>query len=159
MAEYSVTVNATSNGTVNTEDTFVELSGLVVGILRVEARLGDGTATAGLDNDWRIRLVRKTAGGATGTGGTAVRFDQEGRTSGATVTVKNTTSAFTTATLGDVIYTQVCNGRALFQWMPRSDDEIIRTHVTLGSGGMFAVLIQSSVVSQKFQVNVLWSEA
>lgn len=158
MTEYSVGVNATSNGTINTEDTFVEISGVVIGVLRVEARMGDGTATTGLDNDWRIRLVRKTAAGATGTGGTAVRLDQEGRTAGATVTVKNGATNFTTATLGDIVYTQVCNGRQQFQWMPRGPDEIIRTHATLGSGGMFAVLIQSAVVSQKFQVNVLWSE-
>jgi hypothetical protein len=158
MVTYSVTVNATSNTAVNTEDTFVELSGVIIKVKRVEVRLGDGTATAGVDNDWRVRLVRKTAGGATGTGGTAVRMKQEDRTSGATVTVKNGTTAFTTATLGDIIYTQVCNGRQQFQFIPRDDDEIIQTHSTLGSGGMFAVLIQSAVVSQKFQVNVLWAE-
>jgi hypothetical protein len=158
MVEYSVGVNATSNTTINTEDTFVELSAVIIKVKRVEVRLGDGTGTVGLDNDFRVRLVRKTAGGATGTSGTAVRIKQEDRTSGATVTVKNGVTAFTTATLGDIIYTQTVNGRALFQWMPRDEDEIIQTHSTLGSGGMFAVLIQSAVVSQKFQVNVLWAE-
>ena len=158
MVEYSVGVNATSNTSVNTEDTFVELSGVIIKVKRVEVRMGDGTATGELDNAFRVRLVRKTAGGATGTGGTAVRLKQEDRTSGATVNVKNGTAAFTTATLGDVVYTQVVNGRQQFQWMPRDDDEIIQTHSTLGSGGMFAVLIQSAVVSQKFQVNVLWAE-
>jgi hypothetical protein len=158
MVVYSVTTNATSNTVVNTEDTFVELSAVIIKVKRVEVRLGDGTGTAGVDNDFRVRLVRKTAGGATGTAGTAVRLKQEDRTSGATVTVKNGTAAFTTATLGDIVYTQVVNGRQQFQWIPRDDDEVIQTHTTLGSGGMFAVLIQSSVVSQKFQVNVLWAE-
>lgn len=158
MTRYSATANATSNTSVNTEDTFIEISVNNPRIYMVRVRLGDGTATAGVDNDWKVRLVRKTAGGATGTGGTAVRIDQVDQTSGATVTVKNGTSAFTTATLGDIIDTAIKNGRETFEWVARDDASFIRVHPTLGSGGMFAVLIQSSVVSQKFQVTVYWEE-
>lgn len=105
-----------------------------------------------------MRVVRKTAGGATGTGGTAVRLDQVEVTSGATVTVKNGTSAFTTATLGDIVDAVVKNGRETYEWIARDDLSLIRMHPTLGSGGMFAVLIQSPVVSQKFQVSAMWIE-
>lgn len=163
MVEYSVTYNTgVSNATLNTEDTFLELSGTVVYIKRVRARLMGTSATvlatAGLDNDWKIRLVRKTAGGATGTAGTAVRMNQQSRTSGATVTIKNTTTAFTTATLGDIVDSAVVNGRAIYEWVARDDDDMIITHPTLASGGMFAILITSAVASQVFDISCFWDE-
>lgn len=155
--QYTCTVNATSNTSANTEDTFIEISGVVVYVKKVRVRFGDGTV-AEADTQARVRLVRKTAGGATGTGGTIVRMNQEGRTSGATVNVKNGTSAFTTATLGDVVDTGVFNHRAIFEWIARDEDDKIKIHPTLGSGGMFAVLVQSPTVSEKFQVSVWWEE-
>ena len=158
MTKYSSTVNATSNTSINTEDTFVEISVNNPKIYGVKVRLGDGTATAGVDNDYRVRVVRKTAGGATGTGGTAVRLDQVDQTTGATVTVKNGTAAFTTATLGDIIDTVVKNGRETYDFFYSNAIDYIRVHPTLASGGMFAVLIQSAVASQKFQVTVFWEE-
>jgi len=158
MPQYSVTTNQTSNATLNTEDTFVELSVGNLRIKKVVVRLGDGQGTVGADNDWKVRLVRKTAGGATGTGGTAVRNDQIDRTSAATVTVKNTTSTFTTATLGDIIDAQIKNGRETYLFIARDQYDYIGLHPTLGSGGMFAVLITSAVASQKFQVSVFWEE-
>jgi hypothetical protein len=158
LGDYTVTVNATSNGTVNTQDTFLELSGVLLGLKRIRVRLGDGTATAGLDNDWRVDIVRKTAGGATGTSGTAINTRKMGRTSGATVTVKNGTSAFSTATLQETIDTSIVNGRAIYEYVARDESEMITNHTTLGSGGMLAILIQSSVVSQKFQVSCYWTE-
>jgi hypothetical protein len=159
MGEFVTTVNATSNSSANTADTFVELSGTVLGIKRIRVRLGDGTATAGVDNDFVVSIVRKTAGGATGTGGTITKMNIMGGASNATVNVKNTTSAFTTATQQAVIDSMVCNGRAILEWVARDEDDIIRNHITLGSGGMLAINIASSVVSQKFQVSVFWVEA
>src|SRR6266496_5607723 len=104
--EYTVNYSTgVSNTVINTEDTFLELSAVVLKVKRVSVRMITSATvldTAGKDNDFRVRLVRKTAGGATGTAGTAVRTNQMGRTSGATVTIKNTTSAFSTATLGDI---------------------------------------------------------
>ncbi len=160
---YSVTYNTgISNTTINTEDTFLELSAVLLRVKRVRVRMMGTSATvlttAGLDNDWKVRLVRKTAGGATGTAGTAVRLNQAGRTSGATVTIKNTTSAFSTATLGDIIDSAVCNGRAIYEWIARDEEEMIVTHPTLASGGMFAILIQSAVASQSFIVTCDWEE-
>ena len=160
MPEYSVNVSATSNVTLNTEDTFIELSVNPLKIKYVRARIGNLTtlATGGLDNDWAIRLVRKTAGGATGTGGTAVRRKQSDRASGATVTVKNGTNAFSTATLGDIVDVSIKNGRETFEWVARDEIDYIEVHPTLGSGGMFAVLITSGVASQVFEVSCSWEE-
>ncbi len=158
MGEFAVTVNATSNSSANTADTFVELSGVLLGIKRIRVRLGDGTATAGVDNDFVINIVRKTAGGATGTAGTIVRMNIMGGAPAATCNVKNTTSAFTTATTQAIIDTAVVNGRAIYEWVARDEDDIIRNHITLGSGGMLGITIASSVVSQKFQVTVYYVE-
>lgn len=160
MAKHTVTVNATSNASANTEDTFVELSftNVVVKIKAVRIRLGDGQQTAGVDNNWRARLVRKTAAGTGGAAGTAVRKQQAARASGATVTVKNGTTAFTTATLGDIIDAIIKNGRETLEWIAKDEEDAIHVHPTLASGGMFAVLIRSAVASQVFQVTVEWEE-
>ena len=158
MPEYSVTVNATSNATPNTEDTFVELSVNPIKVKRIRVRLGDGTGTAGVDNDYRVRVVRKTAAGVGGTAGTAVRMKQSDRSSGVTATVKNGTSTFSTATLGDIIDAAVKNGRETYEWIARDEIDYIEVHPTLGSGGMFAILIQSPIASQKFQVSVFYEE-
>lgn len=155
-----MTVNATSNGTINTEDTFVELalSNVAIRVKLVRVRLGDGTATAGLDNDYRVRLVRKTAAGTGGTGGTEVRKQQAADTPDVVATVKNGATNFTTATLGDIVDTVVKNGRETFEWIAKDEDDAIITHPTTASGNIFAVLIQSAVVSQTFQVTVEWDE-
>lgn len=158
MGEFVTTVNATSNSSANTADTFIELSGVILGVKRIRVRLGDGTATAGLDNDYIVSIARKTAGGATGTSGTITKMNIMGAASGATVNVKNGTGAFTTATQQAVLDSAVINGRAIFEWVARDEDDIIRNHFTTGSGGIIAVNIASSVVSQKFQVSVFWIE-
>lgn len=159
MPTYTTTINATSNGTINTEDTFVECSVNPLKIKRIRARLGDGTETAGVDNNYRVRVVRKTASGVGTTSvGTAVRAKQSDRVTGATVTWKNTTNNFTTATLGDIYDSVVKNGRETYEWVARDETEYVEVHPTLASGGMFAVLIQSAVASQKFNVTVVWEE-
>ncbi len=160
MARKTVTVSATSNSTLNTEDTFVELalSGTAIKIKSVRVRLGDGEDTAGVDNDFRVRLVRKTAGGATGTGGTEVRKQQAATAAVVVATVKNGTSAFTTATLGDIIDAIIKNGRETFEWIAKDEEDAIITHPTTASGNLFAVLIKSAVASQVFQVTVEWDE-
>jgi len=40
----------------------------------------------------------------------------------------------------------------------KEEEDAIITHPTTASGNLFAVLIQSAVVSQKFQVTVEWFE-
>lgn len=158
MGEFSCTVNATSNTSTNTADTFIEISGVYLALKRIRVRLGDGTATAGVDNDWTLSIVRKSAGGATGTGGTIVKNNPMGGSSGATVNVKNGTAAFTTATNLNTIDTAVVNGRAIFEWVARDERDMIYNHITLVSGGMLAINIASPVASQKFQVTVFWTE-
>ena len=161
MARYVVDVNATSNTVVDTEDTFVELalSGVAIKIKRVTVRLGGGAlAAAGVDNDFEVRLVRKTAAGTGGTGGVEVRKQQASRTPSVVATVKNGTTAFSTATLGDLIEDAIKNGRETYEWISKEDEDTITTHPTTASGNIFAVIISSAVVSQRFQVIVEWDE-
>lgn len=158
MAQYVATQTSTLNSTPNTLDTIIEISVGVITIKKIAVRVGDGTETSGVDNNVLLKLYRKTAGGATGTGGTAVRMDQRGGTSAATVTVKNGTNAFTTATLGDLLDICVINGRERWVTLAIDEDDKIKTHATLGSGGMFAIVAQSPVASQKITTSVWWTE-
>jgi len=161
MSRHIVDVNATSNGTINTEDTFVELllSGTAIKIKRVQVRLGGGTlATAGVDNDYEVRLVRKTAAGSGGVAATEVRKNQAMPVGTVAAIVKTGTTNFTTVTLGDLIEDVVKNGRETYEWIAKDEEDTIVTHPTTGSGGIFAVIISSAVVSQRFQVAVEWEE-
>jgi len=162
MSRHIVTVQAITNGTINTEDTFVELllSGSQIKIKAVRARLGGGAVldTAGVDNDYGIRLVRKTAAGTGGAAGTEVRKQQAVPAGTIVSTVKNAAVNFTTATLGDIVDKIVKNGRETFEWIAKDEEDAIMTHSVTGSGGIFAVLIESGVVSQPCQVTVEWEE-
>jgi len=162
MSRHIVDVNATSNGTINTEDSFIELllSGMAIRIKRVSVRLGGGAtlATAGVDNDFEVRLVRKTAAGTGGVAATEVRKDQSAAVGTVVATVKTGTTAFTTATLGDLIEDVVKNGRETYEWIAKDEDDAIVTAPVTGTGGIFSVIISSAVVSQLFQVSVEWDE-
>ena len=161
MSRHIVDVNATSNTGTDTEDTFVELllSGMAIRVKRVTVRLGGGAlATAGVDNDYEVRLVRKTAAGTGGTAATEVRKDQSAAVGTVAATVKNGTATFSTATLGDLIEDVVKNGRETYEWIAKDEDDAIVTAPVTGTGGIFAVIISSAVVSQRFQVAVEWEE-
>ena len=161
MARHIVDINATSNTSIDTEDTFVELasSGFAIKIKRVTVRLGGGAlATAGVDNDFEVRLVRKTGAGTGGVAGVEVRKQQASQAPVVVSTVKNGTTAFSTATLGDLIEDVIKNGRETYEWIAKDEEDAIITHPTTASGNIVAVIISSAVVSQRFQVTVEWEE-
>jgi len=157
MAEYSVTVNASSNGTINTEDSFVELSSTasMLKIKRVRARFGDGTATE-VDHQFRIRLTRKSAAGTGGVAGTKVKIDIMGPAAAATCNIKTGTTNFTVGTVVDTVDQIVQNTRGIYEFIPRDEDEIITCDGTATT--IFCVLLQSSVATEKYQVTVFWAE-
>ncbi|WP_411753322.1 hypothetical protein [Serratia sp. (in: enterobacteria)] len=157
MAQFGVTVNATSNTTANTEDTFLELAAAankLIKIKRIRIGFGNGTQTAGVDNHFRVRIVRKSAAGATGVGSTEVARDPTGVATATVATEKNGTTAFSVGTVSDVIDQIAPNGRMLYEFIARDeDDKIVST-----AGGILGILIQSPVVSQTFQVTCDWQE-
>ena len=155
MTEYVLEVNATSNTTINTEDTFIEINGFIK-VKKVIVRLGAGTEAAGVDNNYRVRIVNKTTLGATGTAGTEVpRGAADDRAAGIAALVKNGTTAFTVGVIGDVLEQAVRNGRETYIWEP---PEGYRTANLLADGQCFGVLIQNPVVSVTFQVTVVYEE-
>lgn len=160
MARYSVTVNATSETIVNTEDIFVELALSTVSykVKRVRVRLGDGTATAGVDNDYRVRLLSMQTAGSGGTTATEVARHTGGDAADVVATVKNGTTDFDLGTENNTFDQVVKNGRETYEWIAFDENDTIILHPTTASGNIFAVVIQSAVVSQKFQVTVEWEE-
>jgi hypothetical protein len=157
MGQYTTVVQATSNSTINTEDLFLELkaaAATTIKIKRVRVGFSDGTATIGVDNHFRVRLYRYTTSTA-GTTATPLvdRVSRNVNESAAAATAKGKSGATacvigtTAITTSDVISV---NGRALYEWLARDDDDMIETLVA----GCFCVAIQSGVASQLFTVTV-----
>lgn len=154
MAQYTTNVSATSNVTLNTPDTFVELKGpaaVTFKVKRVRVGFSDGTATAGVDNYFMVKIYRWD----TTTGGSATTFTPIPRNgnmgaAGTTAKVKTTTTALALGTTNVTIVDQISvNGRALYEWLARDDDDMI----TVKPATCFGVVIQSGVASQKFTVS------
>jgi hypothetical protein len=156
LGQYTSNVQATSNTSINTEDLFLEIkapASVTIKIKRVRVGFSDGTATAGVDNHFRIKMVRyttSTAGAAT----TMVPVPRDANrqvTTLATVKIKNGATACALGTTAVVVVDLISvNGRALYEWLARDDDDMI---VTL-PGQCFCIGIQSAVASQLFTVSV-----
>ena len=159
MAQFTVFVQATSNATINTDDTFLELaapSGKQFKVKRVRVGYSDGTATVGVDNHFRVKLYRwdTTTAGTTASPTVVAR---NANSPANVVTVKSKSGATacalgtTNVTLIDVI---APNGRALYELLARDDDDFIVVKAT----GLFAVVLSSAVTAQLFTVSVDWVE-
>lgn len=155
MAQYTTNVQATSNATLNTEDVFVELkapAGVTIKVKRVRVGYSDGTATIGVDNYFRVKLARWD----TTTGGSATTFTPVPRNANftaatATCKIKTTTTALALGTTNIVVVDLISvNGRALYEWLARDDDDMI----VVKPASLFSVVLQSGVASQKFTVSV-----
>jgi hypothetical protein len=155
MTQYTVNVQATSNGSGNTADVFTEIkaaSNVVIKIKRIRVTYGDGTQTAGVDNSFSIKLYRwDTTTGGTSASFTPVPRNPNTNAATSTVKIKSGTTALalgtTNVTIVDII---APNGRAMWEWLARDDDDMIQTK----AAGFFAVVIASPVVSQLFTVTV-----
>lgn len=153
MAQYTTNVQTTSNGTANTPDTFIELkapTGVTIKIKRVRVGFSDGTDTAGVDNHFVVKLYRWD----TTTAGTTTTFTPVPRNANlqaavATAKIKSGACALgtTNVTIVDLISV---NGRALYEWLARDDDDMI----VVKPASLFAVVLASPVISQKFTVSV-----
>jgi hypothetical protein len=159
MAQYIANVQATSNTTINTDDVFIEVkapAAVTIKVKRVRVGYSDGSATAGVDNHFRVKLMRWD----TTTGGTATTFTpilRNGNSPAAVATckIKTTTTALalgtTTVQTLDIISP---NGRALYEWLARDDDDM----VVVKPAGLFGIVLASAVASQKFTVSCDWVE-
>lgn len=174
-----VGVTATSNSTQNTQDAFIELqaaSSQMIKIKRVRVGYGSGIQSAGIDNNFLLQFYRYTTTSTTtpstltfpastsASGVSAGSFFTQRSPGNAkasqltTVKVKNATTAFTLGTGTVQLVDQISiNGRALYEWLARDDDDMIFT-TGAAAAECFAVAITSNVASQVFTVTLDWVE-
>lgn len=153
MPLYSATVSATSNGSANTEDTFIEVlaaSGSALSLRRVKVY----SSTAAADTVIRGRIIRASSAGATGTAGTATKVVDSMRASSATVVVKNGTNAFSTGSVVDTIERFCINGRSVWEWVPASAEE----RVTNAAASYLKLIIENSGTSQVVVATLTWED-
>ena len=152
--QYTAVVNATSNTSAATDDTFIEIfppSGVAVQLKRIRVSVAHLTA---LDLYIRVKVNRASAAGATGTAYTPKKRRPGGPASVATCNVKNGTTAFTQGTVVDTMIDVVFNGRGLFEWVARDDNDFI----TSGVNERLAVVCRSGTASTILNVEADWEE-
>ncbi len=147
MPSYTHTVSATTNGTINTDDLFHELNPANASLIK---RVEVSVRTPASDARLIVRLARFSTAGTGGEAGTLVAKDEGMRASGAAVQQKMTTTNFTLGTLDANILTVAVNGRAIWTWVPRGDEEMIR----IEAADFFSVVIQCDLVSIIVDVTV-----
>jgi hypothetical protein len=153
MAQYSAEVQATSNATANTEDTFIELKAASSTSLLIK-RVRVSIFTPSSDTTTTVRLLRNSGAGSGGTSYTPLKKRQLSPSSTATCNVKNGTSAFSVGSNTDCPDRVNVNGRAIWEWIPRGNEEFTET----ASGAYFAVGIACSSASIKHDVTAEWEE-
>lgn len=129
MGQYNVLVNATSNATLNTEETYIEiLPPANVSVILTAVRLSFPHTTV-QDVPAEIRILRTSTGGATGTSFTPTKTRVASPASVSTVVVKNGTSAFTVGTVVDQMRRITTNTRGILEWVARDEYDKIESGV------------------------------
>jgi len=154
MAQYTSVVNATSHATLNTEESWIEiLPPSAVSVLLKRVRVSFPFTTVS-DVPCEIRVVRSSAGGATGTSGTITERRPNGPASVSTSTIKNGTSAFTVGTVVDTVMRATVNTRGVFEWVARDERDIIES----GTNQRVCILLKINVASCVTDVECDWEE-
>lgn len=153
MAQYITFVQATSNSAANTEDTFILLTGAAsTSFFLKRVRISTNTPNSDVDVTGRICLL--SAAGSTGTSGTIVKKRPLAPSATTTSTVKNGTTAYTVGSVTSS-YDQVnVNGRAIWEWIPRGNEEYIDS----GSAGLVSIVVKVSAASVILNVTAEWEE-
>lgn len=153
MGQFYTTVNATSNATANTEDTFIELFP-PANVAAIVKRIRVSFTPTPADNTARIRMKRVSAAGATGTSGTIVKKRPSSAATVSTSTVKNGTTAFTVGTLVDLVLDTAVNTRGIYEWVPRDDSD----YIVSGVNQRISLTLSVSAVSQVATAEMEWEE-
>jgi len=154
MAQYIGFVSATTNTSVNTEDTFIEIDMPASTIAKIK-RIRVSHNTAASDSCTRILLCRKSATGA----GTTIAMTEVKKNPLAPAalcvgTIKSTTNTWAAGTKTDTLDDIQVNGRGIWEWVARDDDDMI----VLESGGIFGVNIMNNTASIILKVTIEWVE-
>jgi hypothetical protein len=153
MAQYICTVQATTNTSINTEDTFMDLEAPASFAFKVK-RIRVSHNTAASDSNTRIKIFRKTAIGAGSVGGTEVKKNPLSATPQVVATVKNGTSTYAVGTTTDLIDEVQVNGRGIWEWVARDDDDMIIPT----AGDFIGVNILNNTASIIVKVTMEWIE-
>lgn len=153
MAQYICTVQATSNSSANTEDTFMDLEAPASFAFKVK-RIRVSHNTPASDANTRIKIFRKTAIGAGSIGGTEIKKNPLSATPQVIATVKNGTSTYAVGTTTDLIDEVQVNARGIWEWVARDDDDMI----VPVAGDFIGVNILCSSASIVIKVTMEWIE-
>lgn len=143
MAQYTCLVNATSNGTGNTEDTWIEIfppANVSVILKRVRVSFPHTTV---LDVPARVRINRASAAGATGTAFTPIRRRPAAPASVSTVNIKNGTNAFSVGTVVETALDAAVNTRGVFEFVSRDEND----HIQSGINQRLAIALRVNTAS------------
>jgi len=142
MADYVVTVEATSNTSANTQDEFIEITGAAsTGFFLKRIRVS--CATPGIDAVITATVVKLSSNGASGTTGTINKVRPTAPAATSAAKVKNGTAAFTLGSVSATLDQIDVNTRAIWEWVPAEE----RDFYDSGSAGILALLIKCSMAS------------
>jgi hypothetical protein len=115
-------------------------------------RVSCGSANS--DDMFTFRICLMTSAGSNGTAYTPVPTVALAPAATSTVKIKDTTVAFTLGTVNKTFFKDSVNGRAIWEWIPRGDEEYLNS----GSAGIIAVIGQCSAASKVVNVNCVFEE-
>lgn len=152
MPSYTHNVRATTDGTPGTEQAFTELNPANdILVKRVEISMETPASDARLI----ARLLRTSA---TGTGtpvaGTSVNKDPGMRATGLAILEKNAAVAFTPGAVTDIFKVVNVNGRAIYTWVPRGNEEYYRVE----AASFFVVALACDIASLLATVETEWED-
>lgn len=153
---WSIFVRATSNSSANTEDTFIDIDAAANQVVKL-VRVRVSCQTAALDNQYRVKICRKSASGAgTTAAGTEVCLDGTHTAAAqAATTIKSGTNTFAAGTITDTIDDAIqFNSRGVFEWVARDENEKIKS----AAGGIIGINIFNSAASIATAVYAVWEE-
>lgn len=153
MSVYTIKVNATTNGTIDTKDAFVDLDAPASQAFKL-TRYKISVRTPASDARLIVQVLRKSAIGAGSVAGTEVRKDPLAPAPLVVATIKSGATNYAVGTIVDTLDEFSMNGRAIYEWVPRSDDEMI----TSASGDIIGINIECDTASILVDVTVEWEE-
>lgn len=156
MAAYKAVVQATSNSTAGTDDTWIEILP-PAGVELVLKRLRIGNADTTVADQWCwVRVYRTTTAGSSGFPYTPVKMRPEAPASVCSVVIKLTNNAFTVGTIatGGIMDRTVFNTRGMYDWTARDADDFRVS----GTNQRIAIVIAVNAASHDLCVEATWVE-
>lgn len=154
MATYIIQVQATSNTSANTYDSFIECVSGAATTSFFLTRVRISVATVSSDTVTTAKIVLNTGVGATGTSYTPVPKRATAPSATTVCKVKNGITAFSVGSTLSIFDQVNINGRAIWEWVPRSEDEKYDSNTAQGTAAKGYIAIACSVSAASVVLNV-----